>query len=410
MFFRKVGQTTHWKTPAPSRNQADRRESITSDSVVQTLADHCSGSVRTTMRTPPRLLALLPAAALSAVIGAGPAAADDRPVVGSGTTIATGAPALPSGITGVSFLVADLDSGDILAAKDAHHRLLPASTLKILTGLTLLSKVPKYSTVVPTFDDVNIEGSRVGIIENTKYPAYQLFRAMLMVSGNDAANALATAAGGQAETARLMNAEAERVRAIDTHAVNPSGLDAEGQKSTAYDLALIARAAMQIPDFRTYVATKRSTINGKDGHPLRLTSHDKLVWNYDGAIGIKNGYTVKAGATFVGAATRGGRTLLVSVMHAQPRVWPEVAALMDWGFAAEKAGATPLGRLEDPVPGPEDVTVPGHAAVRPAAAHSPAASGSPVLAVAAFALLGALTIVVVRRRRPRNRLTLDLPL
>jgi D-alanyl-D-alanine carboxypeptidase (penicillin-binding protein 5/6) len=362
------------------------------------------------MPTPSRLLALLPAAAVALAVGVGPAAADDRPAVGSGTTVASGAPALPAGITGVSFLVADLDSGDILAAKDAHHKLLPASTLKILTGLALLPRVPKYSTVIPTFDDVNIEGSRVGIIEKTKYPAYQLFRAMLMVSGNDAANALATAAGGQAETARLMNEQAQRVRALDTHAVNPSGLDAEGQKSTAYDLTLIARAAMQIPDFRAYVATRRSTINGKGGHPLRITSHDKLVWNYDGAIGIKNGYTARAGATFVGAATRGGRTLIVSVMHAQPRVWPEVAALMDWGFAAEKAGATPLGRLEEPIASPEDPAAVGHAKVRPAAAHSDATTRLPLLPAAVIGALGLTTIVVVRRRRPRSRLKLDLPL
>src|SRR6476661_4837706 len=167
------------------------------------------------MRTRARLLALLPAAALAVAVGAGPSSADDRPVPGPGTSIAAGAPALPTGISAVSFLVADLDSGDILAAKDAHHPLLPASTLKILTALALLPEVPKYSTVTPTFDDVNIEGSRVGIIEKHQYPAYQIFRAMLMVSGNDAANALATAAGGQQRTAELMNAAARRIGAVE---------------------------------------------------------------------------------------------------------------------------------------------------------------------------------------------------
>src|SRR3954468_4825873 len=156
------------------------------------------------MRTRARLLALLPAAALVAAVGAGPVAADERPVPGRGTTVAAGAPPLPAGPPGVSFLIHHLDSGDILAAKDAHHPLLPASTLKVLTALALLPKGPKYSTVTPTFAAVNIEGSRVGIIEKHQYPAYQIFRAMLMVSGNDAANALGTAAGGQAETARLM--------------------------------------------------------------------------------------------------------------------------------------------------------------------------------------------------------------
>ncbi|MDT7538050.1 MAG: hypothetical protein QOI82_1635 [Actinomycetota bacterium] len=361
------------------------------------------------MRTPARLLALLPAAALAAAMGAGPAAADDRPVPGPGTTVAAGAPALPTGLTGVSFLVADLDSGDILAAKDAHHPLLPASTLKVLTALALLPVVPKYSTVTPTFDDVNIEGSRVGIIEKHQYPAYQIFRAMLMVSGNDAANALATAAGGQAETARLMNEEARRIGALETHAVNPSGLDADEQKTTAYDLALIGRAAMQIPDFRIYVATKRSTINGKDGHPLRLSSHDKVLWNYDGAIGIKNGYTVKAGATFVAAATRGGHTLIVTVLHAQARVWPEIAHLLDWGFAAEKAGAAPLGRLPDP-PAPPGAPAAQAAKVRAAAAHTREEPTSPLVPIEIVGGAGLVVFLLVRRRRGRGRLKLDLPL
>src|SRR4051812_5854513 len=361
------------------------------------------------MRTRARLLALLPAAALVTAVGAGPAAADERPVPGRGTAVAAGAPPLPAGLTGVSFLITDLDSGDILAAKDAHHPLLPASTLKVLTALALLPRVPKYSTVTPSFDDVNIEGSRVGIIENHTYPAYQIFRAMLMVSGNDAANAIASAAGGQAETARLMNEEARRIGALSTHAVNPSGLDAAAQKTTAYDLALIARAAMQIPDFRIYVSTKRSTINGKDGHPLRLSSHNKVLWNYDGAIGVKNGYTVKAGATFVAAATRGGRTLLVTVLHAQARVWPEIAKMLDWGFAAEKAGATPLGRLPDP-PAPPGVPEAQAAKGRAAAAPTREDPMSPLVPIEIVAGGGLIVFLVVRRRRRATPLKPDLPI
>ena len=363
------------------------------------------------MRIPARLLALLPAATLALAFGGSPAAADDRPALGPGTTVAVGAPALQTGLNGVYFHVADLDSGDILAAKDAHHPLLPASTLKVLTALALLPRVPKYSTVTPTFDDVNIEGSRVGIIENHQYPAYQIFRAMLMVSGNDAANALASAAGGQAETARLMNEEARRIGALSTHAVNPSGLDAAEQKTTAYDLAIIGRAAMQIPDFRIYVSTKRSTINGKDGHPLRVSSHNKVLWNYDGAIGIKNGYTVKAGATFVAAATRGGHTLIVTVLHAQARVWPEIAHLLDWGFAAEKAGAVALGQLPDP-PKPPDIpqTETQAAKVRAAAAHTREGGTSLLVPIEIVAGVGLVVFLAVRRRQRRSPLKLDLPL
>jgi serine-type D-Ala-D-Ala carboxypeptidase (penicillin-binding protein 5/6) len=367
------------------------------------------------MRTPLRRLALLPAAALALSLGAAPAAADERPVPGPGTTVAAGAPALPTGITAKSFLVADLDTGEILAAKDAHHRLLPASTLKVLTALTLIPRIDKTSKIVPTWDDVAIEGSRVGLLENVKYPAYQVFRAMLMTSGNDAANALATASGGQEYTAGLMNAEAARIGATSTHAVNPSGLDATGQTSTAYDLALIGRAAMQLPDFRAYVGTKRSTILGRMGKPLRITTHDKLLFNYDGAIGIKNGYTVRAGATYIGAATRGGHSILVTEMHAKARIWPEVASLLDWGFAAEKAGAEPVGELHQ-------VSVPGGdgggggrvspAAIRPASARTAPSQGVAVLPLALVALTagGTALAVVRRRRRHRGGLRLDLPL
>ena len=365
------------------------------------------------MRTPPRLLALLPAALLTVALGAAPAAAEERPVPGPGTTVAAGAPALPKTLSAATFLVADLDTGEILAAKDAHRRMLPASTMKVLTALALIPRIEKTAKIVPTWDDVAIEGSRVGLLENVKYPAYQVFRAMLMTSGNDAANALATASGGQEYTAQLMNAEAQRIGATNTHAVNPSGLDAPGQLSTAYDLALIGRAAMQLPDFRHYVSTKRSTILGRMGKPLRITTHDKLLFNYDGAIGIKNGYTVKAGATYIGAATRGGRSVIVTVLKAKPRVWPEVAALLDWGFAAQKAGAEPLGRLHEAEVKPAAGEAGSTAVVRPAAAHTePPGGGSSALPIAVVALTAGGTAFAVLRRRARSRspLRLDLPL
>ena len=131
------------------------------------------------------------------------------------------------------------------------------------------------------------------------------------------------------------------------HAATPSGLDAPGQISSPYDLALIARAAMALPDFARYVATKHSSILGPQGR-IAISSHDKLLYNYPGAIGIKNGFTVKARASFVGAARRNGHTLVVTLMHTNPRYWPEAAALLDWGFQAERAGVTPIGTLVAP--------------------------------------------------------------
>lgn len=346
--------------------------------------------------------ALLLPIALMGALSASPAAAQDpRPVPGRGVSAPVGAPPLPTDTSAASWLVADLDTGAILAARDAHRPLRPASTLKVLTALTLIPRIERTSTIEPTFADVNIEGSRVGLVEGIRYPAYHVFRGLLMTSGNDAANALATAAGGIAVTAQSMNDEARRVGAFNTRAVNASGLDAPGQVSTAYDLALISRAAMELPDFRTYVSTKRSTILGRMGKPLRITTHDKLLFNYDGAIGIKNGYTAKAGATFVGAATRGGRTLLVTVLNAKPRVWPEVAHLLDWGFAASAAGVPPVGQLPEPAqPAPSPDT-----SVAAPLTETRYVEGVSALPLGVVLLTAGGTIVAVRRRRPARVLS-----
>ena len=322
-----------------------------------------------------------------------------------GIVTTPGAPALPTGLSAGGWLVADLDTGAVLAARNPHTRYAPASTLKTLTALTLIPRLDPASSAVPTFEDVNVEGTRVGLVEHVRYPIPQLFTAMLVVSGNDAANTLATRAGGIPQTIAAMNAEALHLSALDTRAETTNGLDAPGQTSSPYDLALIARAGMALPDFRKYVATKHASILGPKGR-IAISSHDKLLYNYPGAIGIKNGYTVKARASFVGAATRDGHTLVVSLMHANPRYWPEAAALLDWGFAAERAGVAPIGHLVDAgVPAPAAGATSGDAAVQPAAVAGSAApvDGPPVLPMAVVGL-GLATVVtgVLRSRRARR--------
>jgi serine-type D-Ala-D-Ala carboxypeptidase (penicillin-binding protein 5/6) len=255
-----------------------------------------------------------------------------------------------------------------------------------------------------------------------------LFTAMLVVSGNDAANALATANGGVPKTVAEMNAEARRLNALDTHATNANGLDNPKQLSSAYDLALIAREAMRSSAFRGYVATKRYYMPAPGKKTIYLASHDKLLWNYGGAIGIKNGYTVKARATFVGAATRNGHTLIVTLMRTEPRYWPEAAALLSWGFRAKAAGITPVGKLVDANPvagdGPGSVSSKSGTAARPSTTSSavkakPAraeTAGVPVLPAllvgSGAAVLGGglLRSRSRRRRRPRSKLKLNLPI
>jgi D-alanyl-D-alanine carboxypeptidase (penicillin-binding protein 5/6) len=289
----------------------------------------------------------------------------------------------------------------VLGSRDPHGRYAPASTLKTLTAATLIPKLDPTARVAPTFDDLNVDGSKVGLVQQIAYPVSQLFTAMLVVSGNDAANTLATANGGVAKTVTEMNAEAGRLQAFDTHAVNTNGLDAPTQLSSAYDLALIARSAMKLPDFRSYVKIKRSSIAGPGGKTIAIASHDHLLWNYPGAIGIKNGYTDRARATFIGAATRGGHTLVVTLMKTAPRYWPEAAALLDWGFAAQKAGVQPIGQLVEPIPDESELlSAPQDAAVVPiASSQTLLRSGrvEEVLAALGVVLLG--FVVIARRRR-----------
>ncbi|MGW4800915.1 D-alanyl-D-alanine carboxypeptidase family protein [Nonomuraea sp. NPDC004297] len=270
-----------------------------------------------------------------------------------------------------SYVIADADTGEVLAAKDAHGRYLPASTLKTLTAVTLIPKLDKERRIRPSQNACNQEGSAVGLSPKTTYKVEDLFKALMMSSGNDAAMALAETNGGLAKTMADMNAEAKRLQAFDTVAKTPSGLDKPGQSSSAYDLALIARAGLANPDFKRYISTKTSKFPAPKGH-YEISNHNKLLWRYDGMIGVKNGWTSKAQASFVGAATRGGHTIVVSIMKHEGFFWEEVSQLLDWGFSV-RGKAAPVGRLVDPLPAAA-LAAPGPSAVPSAAAASPGVS------------------------------------
>ena len=263
-----------------------------------------------------------------------------------------GVPAPPA-MPGASFLIADMDSGQILVAGAPHTPHLPASTLKALTALTLIPRLDASAKIMVKPEDVRVEGSRVGILVGTAYSVPTLFRGLLMASGNDAANALARANQSVALTLSQMNATAADLGAFDTVAKDPSGLDMPGQTSSAYDLALIGRAAMKLPDFRGYVSTKSATVpggrsnDGKTVPAFRINNHNTLLYNYPGAIGVKNGYTIAARQTFIAAATRSGKTYIVTEMGSPNGSWRPTAALLDWAFA-HGAQVTPIGELVEP--------------------------------------------------------------
>lgn len=309
------------------------------------------------MRCPRVVLALAVTAALAACVTPAAAAAPSiaPPSVGGAgldapLAVSPGAPPLPA-VTAETFLVADLDTGDVLAAKGAHVPLAPASTLKVLTALTLMPRIPAGTVLTPTRANANVDGTKVGLVPGFGYPVAEVFQALEMSSANDAAEVLASWSGDRATTVRWMNDEARRLQADNTVAVTPSGLDAPGQQSTAYDLALIARAALALPQFAADAATRRSSVSAPDGTSYEIDNHNRLLSRYEGAIGVKGGYTNSARASFIAAADRGGRRILTTLMRTNdgPLSQRESEALLDWGFAAAAAGVAPVGALVEPL-------------------------------------------------------------
>ncbi|MBO4260706.1 D-alanyl-D-alanine carboxypeptidase family protein, partial [Streptomyces griseorubiginosus] len=268
--------------------------------------------------------------------------------------------ALPRKLTAAAWLVADCDSGEVLASFNAHRRLAPASTLKMLFADTVLKKfapTERHTVTDAEIADVPSGSSLVGVKAGITYTVEQLWQGVFLRSGNDAVHVLAHMNGGIARTVAQMQAKAEDLQALDTHVVSPDGFDHKGQLSSAYDLTLFARHGLKDPDFRAYCHTRTADFPAGGRKTFQIQNTDRLLtgaWGvktYDGLIGVKNGYTSNAGNTFTGAATRGGRTLLVTVMH--PRsgynaVYEETAALLDWGFS-KGGSARAVGTLVEPL-------------------------------------------------------------
>jgi serine-type D-Ala-D-Ala carboxypeptidase (penicillin-binding protein 5/6) len=238
-----------------------------------------------------------------------------------------------------TWILADLDSGQVLAGRDQNVAHPPASTIKVLLALVVLDQVSLDSTVVADVADTQVECNCVGIKPGRTYTGRQLLDALLLVSGNDAANTLAQMLGGADTTVAMMNAKAASLGAVNTHAATPSGLDGPGGSGacTAHDLAVIFRAAMANPMFAQITSEPSAMFPGDNGdHPI--TNQDELLQRYPGAIGGKTGFTNAARKTFVGAAARGGRRLVVAMMYGLikqggPTYWDQAGSLFDWGFA-----------------------------------------------------------------------------
>lgn len=170
--------------------------------------------------------------------------------------VAPGTPPVPDDISAESWLVADLDTGDIIAARDPHARHRPASIIKVLIAMQSMNELPLNKMVTGTQDDANAEGTRVGVDEGGKYTVNDLLHGLLMHSGNDAAHALAMQVGGWDTALQKINGLARKLGGQDTRAATPSGLDGPGMSTSAYDIGLFYRYAWENPAFANIVATQ----------------------------------------------------------------------------------------------------------------------------------------------------------
>jgi len=315
------------------------------------------------------------------------------------------APRLP-GVAASAFVVADASTGQVLAAKDPHGWYRPASTLKMLTAVTLIPLLNPDATVVASKQATSTVPNVVGLVAGRAYKISDLFTALLTISANDAAIALTQATGSFGEGMSLINAEARHLQADDTVAVDPNGLDAPGQHTSAYDLALIARQALKLPAFLKYDQTMSARFVVARRKAVELFNQNSLLTTYPGAVGGKIGWTSAAGATYVGMATRHGVTLIVTLLHC-PALTEITSAkkLLNWGFAAE-GKVTPVGTLVGPLLPPS---------ASPAAAASPPSqadlasrphpvTGPSVLAATGFSCAAVLAAAVGFMYSRRGRL------
>ena len=264
------------------------------------------------------LSALLPGVALGAT----------APAFAEPAVEPAAAQAIPDG-PAQAWLVADMDTGRVLASRDPYGRYAPASTIKPLLAMVVLDHLRPDAYARANDSHTRVECSCVGLKPGQPYTVTALLSALLMVSGNDAATMLADMLGGQQAAVAAMNRKAAGVGARATRAGSPSGLDGPGWESVTspHDLAVILRAALRYPLIATIMAAPTAPFPGKT-----LQNQNELLARYPGDFAGKTGYTNLARKTYVGAAQRGGRRLVVVQMYGSGDLYGQAIRLFDWGF------------------------------------------------------------------------------
>ncbi|MFD1019787.1 D-alanyl-D-alanine carboxypeptidase family protein [Thalassobacillus hwangdonensis] len=227
------------------------------------------------------------------------------------------------------------DSGDILYGENSDKRMYPASITKIITGIIAIEEGNLDDTVTISENAAQADGTSVYLIEGEQVPLKKLVQGLMINSGNDAAVAIAEHMDGSvAAFSHRMNAFVkEKVGVYDSNFKNPHGLPDDDHYTTAADMAEITRYAMNNPIFREIVGTKELPWVG-ESWDTTLINHNKILWRYEGATGVKNGWTTKSGHTLVSSAERNGMELIAVVMKVQgfERAYRETTTLFDYGY------------------------------------------------------------------------------
>ena len=233
------------------------------------------------------------------------------------------------GTSASSAILMEAESGRVLYEQNAHEERLIASITKLMTALVALESGHDLEETVTVGEAcTRAEGSSLYLRPGEEISLKGLLYGVMLRSGNDAALAVAEHCGGSVEEfVGRMNEKAAQLGMVNSHFANPNGLNAEGHYSSAYDMALLARACLENEALAEIAATKSATVDGRV-----LTNHNKLLWQYEGCIGLKTGYTEKAGRTLVSAARRGGMTLIAVTLN-DPDDWRDHTALLDYGFS-----------------------------------------------------------------------------
>ena len=238
-------------------------------------------------------------------------------------------------ISAKSAVLYEPETKTIIFEKNADERLPMASTTKIMTALVAIERENLDKKIVVDERAVGVEGSSAYLKAGEIFTLKDLLFALMLQSANDAAEAIAYAIAGSVNAyAELMNQKASALGLTNTNFTNPHGLDDQEHYTTAKDLAIIAAAALEYPEFREIVSTKTKKIE-KNGISRLFVNHNKLLSRYDGCIGVKTGFTKKSGRCLVSAAEREGVSLICVTIDA-PSDWNDHTRLLDYGFSSVK--------------------------------------------------------------------------